>query len=68
MPETATVGWDRSMLAMSPKELDVQDALTALQRLIEARSLRPTTRVIVEGARMALQTEMDLELERPPAS
>jgi hypothetical protein len=61
-------GWDRSMLLMSAKELDVQDALTALRRLLDGRSLRATTRVILDGARLALEAELALEQELgPPA-
>jgi len=53
-------GWERSMLAMSPKELDLQDATTALQRLLKDGALRPTTRVIIEGALRALELETEL--------
>lgn len=53
-------GWERSMLAMSPKELDLQDAMTALQRLLRDGAVRPTTRVVLEGALRALELETEL--------
>ena len=57
-------GWDRSMLAMSPKELDLQDATTALRRLLREGGVRPTTRVVLEGALRALELETELALDR----
>jgi hypothetical protein len=48
------------MLAMSPKELDLQDAITALQRLLREGGVRPTTRVILAGALEVLQLETEL--------
>ena len=56
-------GWDRSMLAMSTKELDLQDAMTALQRLLRQGAVRPTTRVILDGALRVLELESELALD-----
>lgn len=56
-------GWDRSMLAMSTKELDLQDAMTALQRLLREGAVRPTTRVILDGAMRVLELESELALD-----
>ena len=53
-------GWDRSMLAMSAKEQDVQDAMTALQRLLRQGAVRPTTRVVLDGAMRSLELESEL--------
>lgn len=50
--------WDRSMLAMSPKELEIQETVTSIERLVEAGHVRSTTRVILEGAVMALRAEI----------
>ncbi|GEM_PF-2927560 len=47
--------WDRSMLAISGNEFEVQEALTVLRRLIDNGAVRPTTRVILEGAIEALR-------------
>lgn len=44
---------------MSGAEYEVQEALTALRRLLDARSLRATTRAVVEGAVMALQGDLE---------
>ena len=56
-------GWDRSMLAMSTKELDLQDAMTALQRLLREGAVRATTRVILDGAMRVLELESELALD-----
>ena len=50
--------WDRSMLAISGNEFEVQEALTLLRRLIDNRAVRPTTRVILEGAIEALRGDL----------
>ena len=58
-------GWDRSMLAMSTKEQDVQDAMTALQRLLRQGAVRPTTRVVLDGAMRSLELESELGVDWP---
>jgi len=58
-------GWDRSMLAMSIKEQDLHDAVTALQRLLHQDAVRPTTRVVLDGALRALELEAELALDGP---
>jgi len=55
-------GWDRSMLAMTPVELDLQDAKTAIERLLRAGAVRPTTRAILEGALRSLELEAELSI------
>ena len=55
MMEPSMDAWDRSMLAISGNEYEVQEALTVLRRLIENGAVRPTTRVILEGAIEALR-------------
>ena len=55
MKEPPMDAWDRSMLAISGNEYEVQEALTVLRRLIESGAVRPTTRVILEGAIEALR-------------
>jgi hypothetical protein len=52
------VSWESRPLGLSGAELDVQEALTALRRLLDAKVLRSTTRVIVEGAVLALTNEL----------
>jgi len=48
---------------MSGAEFEVQEALVGLQRLIQSGAIRPTTRVVLEGAVKALEGE--LEAPRP---
>lgn len=56
--------WDRSMLAMSGAEYEVEEALQSMLRLLDTRgAVRPTTRVVLEGAIMALQNEIDFKGE-----
>jgi hypothetical protein len=52
--------WERSALALTGAELEIQEALTALRRLLARPSLRPTTRVILDGALRALELEFGL--------
>lgn len=51
--------WGASPLMTSGAEFDVQEALLGLRRLIEAGRIRPTTRVILEGAVKALERELE---------
>ena len=44
---------------MSGAEFEVQEALLGLRRLIESGAIRPTTRVILEGAVKALEGEFE---------
>lgn len=52
--------WDPSPLKMSGAEFEVHEALLGLRRLIEAGGIRPTTRVILEGAVKALEVELEV--------
>lgn len=49
--------WDRSHFAMSGYELDVEDALQALRRLLEGTDLPPLKRGIVTDAVNVLASE-----------
>jgi len=51
--------WDPSPLKMSGAEFEVHEALLGLRRLIEGGGLRPTTRVILEGAVKVLEGELE---------
>jgi len=51
--------WEASPLKMSGAEFEVQEALLGLRRLIEAGAIRPTTRVILEGAVKVLESELE---------
>jgi hypothetical protein len=51
--------WEASPLKMSGAEFEVQEALLGLRRLIEGSGIRPTTRVILEGALKALEGELE---------
>ena len=51
--------WDASPLKMSGAEFEVHEALLGLRRLIEAGGIRPSTRVILEGAVKALEGELE---------
>ena len=55
MPE-----WDRSMLSMSGAEYEVQQTLQAVRRLLATKDVRPTTRVVLEGAAMVLEGELEM--------
>jgi hypothetical protein len=45
---------------MSGAEFEVHEALLGLRRLIEGGGIRPTTRVILEGAVKALEIELEV--------
>ena len=51
--------WEASPLKMSGAEFEVQEALLGLRRLLESARIRPTTRVILEGAVKALEVELE---------
>jgi hypothetical protein len=51
--------WEASPLKMSGAEFEVHEALLGLRRLIEGGGIRPTTRVILEGAVKALEGELE---------
>jgi hypothetical protein len=55
--------WDRSMLAVSGAEYEIQETLQSMKRLLDADSVRSTTRVVLEGATLALQNELELQSE-----
>jgi len=55
--------WDRSMLAVSGAEFEIQETLQSMKRLLDADSVRSTTRVVLESAAMALQNELELQSE-----
>lgn len=55
--------WDRSMLALSGAEYEIQETLQSMKRLLDANSVRATTRIVLEGAAMALQNELELQSE-----
>jgi hypothetical protein len=55
--------WDRSMLAVSGTGYEIQEALQSMKRLLHADSVRSTTRVVLEGAAMGLQNELELQSE-----
>lgn len=55
--------WDRSMLAVSGAEYEIQETLQSMKRLLCAGAVRSTTRVILEGAAMALENELQLQSE-----
>jgi hypothetical protein len=50
--------WQRSMPTMSGAEYEVQEALTALRRLLDGNTVRATTRVVLQGALMALEGDL----------
>ena len=56
--------WDRSMLALSGAEYEIQETLQTLRRLLQTDSVRSTTRVVLEGAALALENELALQEER----
>jgi hypothetical protein len=60
--------WERSMLALSGAEYEIQETLQTMRRLLAARSVRSTTRVVLEGAAMALENELALQSERASAA
>jgi hypothetical protein len=51
--------WEASPLKMSGAEFEVQEALLGLRRLLETGEIRPTTRVILEGAVKVLEGELE---------
>lgn len=55
--------WDRSMLAVSGAEYEIQETLQTVRRLLATGSVRATTRVVLEGAAMALENELELQAE-----
>jgi hypothetical protein len=55
--------WDRSMLAVSGAEYEIQETLQSMKRLLGADSVRSTTRVVLEGAALVLQNELELQPE-----
>jgi hypothetical protein len=55
--------WDRSMLAVSGAEYEIQETLQTMRRLLAAGSVRSTTRVVLEGAALALENELALQAE-----
>jgi hypothetical protein len=50
--------WDRSCFATSGSELDIREALTALDRVLECGGLADDARRVVEAARTALQAAL----------
>jgi hypothetical protein len=60
--------WERSMLALSGAEYEIQETLQTMRRLLAARSVRSTTRVVLEGAAMVLENELALQSERASAA
>ena len=52
--------WERVSLSMSGAEYEIQEALTALRRLLDADSLRTTTRAVVTGAVIALENDLEM--------
>lgn len=50
--------WDRSWFATSGSELDIREALTALDRVLERGGVAEETRRAVEAARTALQNTL----------
>lgn len=50
---------EASPLKMAGAKFEVQQALLGLRRLIERGGIRPTTRVILEGAVKALEGESE---------
>ena len=55
--------WERSVLALSGAEYEIQETLQTMRRLLAAGSVRATTRVVLEGAAMALENELELQAE-----
>jgi len=56
--------WERSMLALSGAEYEIQETLQTMRRLLAAGSVRSTTRVVLEGAALVLENELALQSER----
>jgi hypothetical protein len=58
--------WNEGRLGMSGAELEIQEALLALRRLVHTGVIRPTTRVLVVDAIRALEGEPPApDAERP---
>jgi len=57
--------WDRSMLAVSGAEYEIQETLQTMRRLLAANAVRSTTRVVLEGAAIVLENELRLQAEGP---
>lgn len=55
--------WDRSMLAVSGAEYEIQETLQTMRRLLTRDSVRSTTRVVLEGAVLVLENELALQAE-----
>jgi hypothetical protein len=51
------------MLAVSGAEYEIQETLQTMRRLLDAGSVRSTTRVVLEGAALALENELALQSE-----
>ena len=49
--------WDRSQFAMTGPELDVEDAVKALRRLLAHREISLATRQVLSNALEALRAE-----------
>jgi hypothetical protein len=57
--------WDRSMLGMTGAELEVHEALRALERAVECGDLGEETRQALRGAIAALRRELREAWDRP---
>ena len=56
--------WDRTMLALSGSEYEIQETLQTIRRLLSRDAVRATTRVVLEGAVQVLENEIALQAER----
>jgi hypothetical protein len=59
--------WDRSMLAVTGAEYEIQETLHTMRRLLATKAVRSTTRVVLEGAALALENELALQTESAEA-
>jgi hypothetical protein len=57
-------GWERSMLAMSGDEQDIQEAVQAVERILHSPRLRNSTRVSLSLALQALRSD---PCQEPPS-
>lgn len=51
--------WDRSPFALTPDELEVEEAIRAVERVIASEKITPSTRVSLRLALEALRADRD---------
>jgi hypothetical protein len=56
---TATPEWDRSHFANTPEDLEISEAIRAVERVAESSHIKGSTRVSLRLALQALRADRD---------